>query len=321
MNDRGEPAMDEVRFERMIPAQVVTRREACNLAYLPVGTLEWHGLHMPFGTDFLTVSAVAEEAAHSFGGLAFPALYYGDVRFRLHECRLEWRRGYTESMQVPREFPELFALQNSDGTYGYECPPPEEDGPMPERPLPFSKQQQTEAFEQLIAFVLLQIHLYGFRNIILLPGHVPHVEPCRNAIEIYRANVERCSRLGPPARAMSFMYIDAGAQSEPLLKNHWVHADKWEGSITMVAAPGTVHMERLPEDPDAIPPAYLGYPYTTENEGYLPEQRAIWHSFVALDPRNASEEYGKEQFAAVMEVLGKAIEEFMGGEEAAEDGR
>jgi len=33
--------MTEIRFDHMIPAEVVARREACNLAYLPVGALEW----------------------------------------------------------------------------------------------------------------------------------------------------------------------------------------------------------------------------------------------------------------------------------------
>ena len=71
---------DEVRFDRMRPAQVVARRQACNLAYLPVSTLEWHGPHMPFGTDSITNAYLAEEAARQFGGVAFPAMYYSDVR-------------------------------------------------------------------------------------------------------------------------------------------------------------------------------------------------------------------------------------------------
>ncbi len=55
--------MNEVRFDRMVSSAVVERRQACNLAYLPVGSLEWHGPHMPFGTDYLTVTYIAEESA------------------------------------------------------------------------------------------------------------------------------------------------------------------------------------------------------------------------------------------------------------------
>ena len=64
--------MEEVRFDRMVPKTIVARRRECNLAYLPVGSLEWHGSHMPFGTDYMTVGYLAEEAARRFGGVAFP---------------------------------------------------------------------------------------------------------------------------------------------------------------------------------------------------------------------------------------------------------
>ena len=59
--------MEQVRFDLMVPAEIRARREACNLAYLPVGSLEWHGPHMPFGTDYLTVTHLADQAARREG--------------------------------------------------------------------------------------------------------------------------------------------------------------------------------------------------------------------------------------------------------------
>ncbi|NLX42186.1 MAG: creatininase family protein, partial [Chloroflexi bacterium] len=32
---------ETVRYERLRPAQIVARREACPVAYLPIGTIEW----------------------------------------------------------------------------------------------------------------------------------------------------------------------------------------------------------------------------------------------------------------------------------------
>ena len=115
--------MEEVRFDRMVPSIVVARRTKCNLAYLPVGTLEWHGPHMPFGTDCFTVTYIAEEAARRYGGVVFPPITYGDVRYLLHECRVEWRKTYTQEMDVPETYARAFPLQNNDGSPGYECPP------------------------------------------------------------------------------------------------------------------------------------------------------------------------------------------------------
>lgn len=303
--------MPEVRFDRMVPSEVVARRQACNLAYLPVGALEWHGPHMPFGTDYITVTYLAEQAAARFGGVVFPPLYYGDVRYHLQECRLEWRQSYTQEMRVPEAFPAAFPLQNEDGTCGYQCPTQPDDAPLPEEPLPFALAEQQRAFAQLIAGTLLSLHLYGFRRIILLPGHGPIPDPCRRAEEVYRQNVVRRSSLGPPAQTVTWFYIDAAKETEPLLNNHWIHADRFEGSLTMVAAPGTVHGDLLPPPP-ALVPAYLGHPYLTETDGYRPEYQSIWSSFDALDPRSGmSEEYGRRQWEGILEAFGKVAADLL----------
>ncbi|MBI2297836.1 MAG: creatininase family protein [Armatimonadetes bacterium] len=304
----GLTAMDEVRFDRMVPSAIRARRDACNLAYLPVGSLEWHGPHMPFGTDYMTVTHLAEAAARRFGGIVFPPIFYGDVRYHLQECRLEWRQTYVREMDVPEAYAEAFPLQNEDGSYGYGCPTQPDDGPLPDEALPFSLAEQSRFFEQFIARTLLTIHLYGFRRILLLPGHGPNPGYCRAAEEVYRANVARRTAFGPPAKTLTWFYIEAAKEAEPLLKNHWIHADKWEGSITMVAAPGTVHPELLPEDRGTLAPAYLGHPYLTETDGYNPEYRSVWYSFDALDPRNGtSEEYGRVQVEAILKELAEVV--------------
>ena len=294
---------DEVRFDRMVPSAIVARRDECNLAYLPVGALEWHGAHMPFGTDSFTVTYLAEEAAKRFGGVAFPPMYYGDVRYNLHDCREEWRSTYTSLMDVPDGYASAFP-------HGEETEPTDDGHPAAE-PLPFPKEEQHKQFVRNIAHVMLEIHLYGFQRIILLPGHAPNWHPCQEAEEVYRENVLRRSAFGPPARTLTFFYIEPAKEFEPLLNNHWIHADKWEGSVTMVAAPGTVKPELLPDDPDTLAPAYLGKPYLTETDGYNEEMQDLWHSFDALDPRNGTDEgYGRQQMEAILGRFGEAVREF-----------
>lgn len=302
----------EVRFDRMVPSRIVKRRKECDLAYLPVGSLEWHGPHMPFGTDYMTVTHISEEAARRHGGVVFPPIFYGDVRYHLQECRLEWRKSYMKEMKVPEDYPSAFPLENADGSYGYECPTRADDGPIPEDPLGFSLAEQQRDFVRLIARTLISIHLYGFRNILLLPGHGPNPPYCRQAEEVYRQNVLRRSAFGPAAKTLTWFYIEPAKEIEPLLKNHWIHADKWEGSVTMVAAPGTVHPRLLPKDPKSLVPAYLGNPYLNETDGYNPEMKDIWYSFDALDPRNGtSEEYGKVQVEGVLKAFGDVIRDFI----------
>jgi len=305
--------VDQVRFERMVPAEIVARRDACSLAYLPVGALEWHGDHMPFGTDYLAVDWLTEQAARRFGGVVFPPLYYGDVRYHIQACRVEWRNTYVATMQVPIEFASAFPLQDADGSPGGECPTQPDDGPAPKVPLEFSLQEQELAFAKLIARAMLQIHLYGFRNIILMPGHGPNPARCSEAAEIYRENVLRRSAFGGPARTATWFYIGGSRDMVRTLKKHWIHADRWETSVLMATAPDTIHMDLLPKDPKTIPPAYLGQPYLTETEGYNPERKEDWPSYDAWDPRNADEAYGKQQLDEILGELGKFVEGFLAG--------
>jgi creatinine amidohydrolase/Fe(II)-dependent formamide hydrolase-like protein len=296
----------------MVPATIVARRKACNLAYLPVGSLEWHGSHMPLGTDYMTVTHIAEEAARRFGGVVFPPIYYGDVRYILQECRAEWRKTYTREMDVPEGYASAFPLQNLDGSPGYECPTQPNDGPLAEEPLGFSLPEQERDFARFIAKAMLAMHLYGFRNMILLPGHGPNPKYCQRAEEVYRQNVLRRSALGRPAKTLTWFYIRAGMEVEPLLKNQSIHADKWEGSVTMVAAPGTVRLDLLPKDRKTLPPAFLGHPNVSETGGYNPAYKNIWYSFDALDPRNGtSEEYGRRQVEGVLARFGEVIAKFL----------
>jgi creatinine amidohydrolase len=69
--------MSEVRLERMRPDQVLAARERAPVAYVPIGPLEWHGEHLPFGVDGLHAHHVAVRAAQRSGGVVLPALHLG----------------------------------------------------------------------------------------------------------------------------------------------------------------------------------------------------------------------------------------------------
>jgi creatinine amidohydrolase len=70
----------EVRYQMLRPDQIVARRKDCPVVYIPIGTLEWHGVHNPVGTDTLQAEGIAIQCAEKGGGLVFPPLYYGESR-------------------------------------------------------------------------------------------------------------------------------------------------------------------------------------------------------------------------------------------------
>ena len=93
------------RYQFLRPEQLLQAQKECNVAYLPVGPLEWHGPHLPFGVDAMNATAVAERAAAVTGGVVFPTLYCGTERARapLYVKRMgfEDENTYVVGMDVP----------------------------------------------------------------------------------------------------------------------------------------------------------------------------------------------------------------------------
>lgn len=64
------------QFELLLPWQlrdIMTKRP---VAYIPLGTYEWHGEHLPVGLDALTSHGICLRAAAIDGGIVMPPHYY-----------------------------------------------------------------------------------------------------------------------------------------------------------------------------------------------------------------------------------------------------
>lgn len=65
------------RFELLLPWQLRDIIATSPIAYIPLGTLEWHCEHLPVGLDALTAHDLCLRAAAKSGGVVLPALHYG----------------------------------------------------------------------------------------------------------------------------------------------------------------------------------------------------------------------------------------------------
>ena len=65
------------QFERMLPWQLRAELARRPVAFIPLGTYEWHGEHLPVGLDALTSHGLCLRAAQQDGGIVLPPLYYG----------------------------------------------------------------------------------------------------------------------------------------------------------------------------------------------------------------------------------------------------
>ena len=67
----------EVRYSHLTPREFRKRLTEAPIAYLPLGTLEWHGEHLPLGADGLQSAGFFEALARRAGGVVLPMLFVG----------------------------------------------------------------------------------------------------------------------------------------------------------------------------------------------------------------------------------------------------
>lgn len=205
----------EVRYQMLRPAQVVERRKACPVAYIPIGTLEWHGVHNPLGADTLQAEGLALMCAREGGGLVFPPLYYGESRSEaLMEVVAADRDRIADLMGLPA------------------------DNFLPDR-QPFSATQQTHQYSRLLMHILAEVETLGFELGVLVAGHYPLIDHARSAVLLHNQR-RRQIKPGMLAWAMADyllvreQYADSGD-----------HAGLWETSHCMALHPQTVDLSLL----------------------------------------------------------------------------
>jgi len=67
--------MDDVRLERLRPAQIRAAMDRAPVAWIPLGSLEYHADHLPNGTDGITAHGILVAAAEQLGGVVLPWSY------------------------------------------------------------------------------------------------------------------------------------------------------------------------------------------------------------------------------------------------------
>ena len=207
---------EEVRYQMCRPAQARARREKCPVAWIPIGTIEWHGPHNPLGADTLQAEGLAILCAKKLGGLVFPSLYYGESRSEsLMESGAEDRDRIAEEMGLP---PDNF---------------------LPER-QPFTPTEQVLKYQRLLLHILAEAESLGFRVGVIMAGHYPLIDHARSAVLLF--NKRRYSKYhGMLAWAcvdyllVRDRYPDSGD-----------HAAGWETSHLLALHPEAVDLSLLP---------------------------------------------------------------------------
>ena len=204
---------DEVRYAYLKPQQIADLREARPVAYLPIGTLEWHGPQNPVGLDTLKMEGICIACAEAHGGVVFPPLWYGENR---EQAMME-------------------ANNDSDGKIakGYRLPKENfEPGYMRA-----SVHEQSLRYHALLLHALFEVRSYGFKVICLGAGHYPLIDHARAAAAVFQQHMRGAATCWP------FTGFELVQEEFPGAGDH---AGKWETSLMMAVDESTVDLSKLP---------------------------------------------------------------------------
>ena len=198
------------RFELLRPREIVAERDSCPIIYLPVGPLEWHGWHLPLGTDAVWAHEVALRASATSGGVVLPPLYWG--------C----------DEPLKPDTVAALGLQRDERIVGLD---------LPGNPLT-SHYCLVEVFGLLIRERLDWVAANGYRIAVIVNGHGGGNQ------------VRTTGRLAAEYTRTTGLTVLCGWPSpvDEHGKLHWTHAGSEEVSLWMILSPESVDLSELPEE-------------------------------------------------------------------------
>jgi len=220
----------KVLYEELTPAEFSARLKDCPVAYLPLGTLEWHSTHLPLGSDGIQSQEFFKRLAKEAGGIVLPMLFLGpdlDTVINNHEY-YGMDQAKTFSDQCTYEIQQLtgsaYWLSNS-------------------------------TFNVMMHGIMKQLSRAGFKMVIA-HGHGPsnnYIEShSKEFKDMYNLTVMNC--FGNDSSNLCLQCDHAGAN---------------ETSIMQYVRPDLVNMKNLPQDETTWPLGMLGDdPRTNANSKY-----------------------------------------------------
>ena len=210
--------MQEVLYERLAPSEFENRLKKAPIAYLPLGTLEWHSSHLPLGSDSLQSQTFFIKLAQRIGGIVLPPLFLGPDAMK----EINGREYY--GMDI----------------HGY-------SSHAPQQLKGSSYWIPKELFLTLLEAVLKQISRAGFK-IVVAHGHGPST----NLV------IRNSNKLSKKFNLTIMTLWRNKNQRNPDMEFQNDHAAANETSIMMALHPDLVHMENLPKDKQIRPLAIIG---------------------------------------------------------------
>ncbi|HVU11177.1 MAG TPA: creatininase family protein [Phototrophicaceae bacterium] len=206
--------MRTVRFELLRPSEIIAERQRFPVVFQPVSPLEWHGPHLPFGTDPLHAEYVAQRTAEAIGGVVMPTLWWGAERER-----------------TPKQLHEL-GFQGDEWIIGMDFP----------HNAMKSLYSMEDVFSLVVRARLELIIAQGYKLVVLVNGHgaTNHLQTLDRLAKEYSGNTATKVIL-----TTAFDPADTAAGGIG-------HADALETSLMLALYPESVDVPALPPLPEPI---------------------------------------------------------------------
>lgn len=202
---------EKVLYEELKPREFLQRLNQSPIAYLPMGTLEWHGLQLPLGADGLQSLGFFKKLAIRIGGIILPMLFVGPDG------------GYEDVKDDKRYF-------------GMDITSFEEDYPQQLEGSAYYIEE--DLFGQLLETILRNLARAGFK-IVVAHGHGPSTDFFREHKEVYEKKFD--------LKLFDLYFFD----EELVRNNYVFQSDHAafnETSITMALRPELVDMSEIKHD-------------------------------------------------------------------------
>jgi creatinine amidohydrolase len=224
----------EVEYTRLTPTDFRKRIAEAPIAYLPLGTLEWHGEHLPLGSDGMQSFSFMKDLAREVGGIVLPMLYLG---------------------------PDLKRIEDDQELYGMDVWLSEDEGKMympPQQLDGSSYWVPDELFHQIVEHSIKQLARAGFK-IVVAHGHGPStrhvIEHWQEWEEKYGVMIYTCWTWNIRGENDQEASEKSGREGLGIMTDH---AAMNETSLMMHYYPDLVKMEHLPSDTAQWPLAVAG---------------------------------------------------------------
>lgn len=250
--------MKKVRFEEMRPDELLGVMKEEKPVYLPVGSMEWHSVHLGMGVDTVHAENIGIALAEKIGGAVFPGMYIG-----------------TESLRSPESLRKL-GFDGDEQIAGMDFP----GNSLKSCYWPL------ELFQKIIETQIELLLAMGFRKIVILNGHGAMVQK-----KILKEISTRYTK--DDVRVLSIMVLqpDCGAGLG--------HAGLAETALMNYLCPESVDISKLPAKKERLYYKDFGIADAGGNED--------GEYYVHYDPRDSSEELGRQIFEAEVEKCARYI--------------